>query len=187
MCDFAIIEKDVLYWAHDRKIIDFDNYRQMHLQVLRTQCLKLTEEVGELAQAIYDNSVIHNYSEAAIVDAIGDSLVVMTSLVWALPDQCRETTRLLDLYKYAMGMEYESYPKAHLLLASALGETASAIIKNKPSCEIKHGLQRLMLFICACAHNNNLYVVDCYKAAYETIKNRKGKTTVDGNFIKEGD
>lgn len=184
MCDFEIIEKNVLHWAHDRKIIDFDNYRQMYLQVLRTQCLKLTEEVGELAQAIYDNN-----SEAAIVDAIGDSLVVMTSLVWALPDQCRETTRLLDLYKYAMGMgiEYESYPKAHLLLASALGETASAIIKNKPSCEIKHGLQRLMLFICACAYNNNLYVVDCYAAAYETIKNRKGKTTVDGNFIKEGD
>ena len=181
MCDFEIIEKDVLHWAHNRKIIDFDNYRQMYLQVLRTQCLKLTEEVGELAQAIYDNS------EAAIVDAIGDSLVVMTSLVWALPDQCRETTRLLDLYKYAMGMEYESYPKAHLLLAAALGETASAIIKNKPSCEIKHGLQRLMLFICACAHNNDLYVVDCYKAAYETIKDRKGKTTVDGNFIKEGD
>ena len=182
MCDFAIIEKDVLYWAHDRKIIDFDNYRQMYLRVLRTQCLKLTEEVGELAQAIYDNN-----SEAAIVDAIGDSLVVMTSLVWALPNQCRETTRLLDLYKYAMGMEYESYPKAHLLLASALGELASAIIKNKPSSEIKRCLQRLMLFICACAHNNNLYVVDCYKAAYETIKNRKGKTTVDGNFIKEGD
>lgn len=182
MCDFEIIEKDVLHWAHDRKIIDFDNYRQMYLQVLRTQCLKLTEEVGELAQAIYDNN-----SEAAIVDAIGDSLVVMTSLVWALPDQCRETTRLFNFYQYAMGMEYESYPKAHLLLASALGETASAIIKNKPSCEIKHGLQRLMLFICACAHNNNLYVVDCYKAAYETIKNRKGKTTVDGNFIKEGD
>jgi len=181
MCDFEIIEKNVLHWAHDRKIIDFDNYRQMYLQVLRTQCLKLTEEVGELAQAIYDNS------EAAIVDAIGDSLVVMTSLVWALPDQCRETTRLLDLYKYAMGMEYEDYPKAHLLLASALGETASAIIKNKPSCEIKRCLQRLMLFICACAHNNDLYVVDCYKAAYETIKNRKGKTTVDGNFIKEGD
>ena len=181
MCDFEIIEKDVLHWAHNRKIIDFDNYRQMYLQVLRTQCLKLTEEVGELAQAIYDNS------EAAIVDAIGDSLVVMTSLVWALPDQCRETTRLLDLYKYAMGMEYESYPKAHLLLAAALGKLASAIIKNKPSCEIKRCLQRLMLFICACAHNNDLYVVDCYKAAYETIKNRKGKTTVDGNFIKEGD
>lgn len=182
MCDFAIIEKDVLQWAHDRKIIDFDNYRQMYLQVLRTQCLKLTEEVGELAQAIYDNN-----SEAAIVDAIGDSLVVMTSLVWALPDQCRETTRLLDLYKYAIDNGYESYPKAHLLLSSALGETASAIIKNKPSCEIKHGLQRLMLFICACTYNNDLYVVDCYKAAYETIKNRKGKTTVDGNFIKEGD
>jgi len=181
MCDFEIIEKDVLHWAHNRKIIDFDNYRQMYLQVLRTQCLKLTEEIGELAQAIYDNS------EAAIVDAIGDSLVVMTSLVWALPDQCRETTRLLDLYKYAMGMEYESYPKAHLLLASALGELASAIIKNQPSLEMKRCLQRLMLFICACAHNNDLYVVDCYKAAYETIKNRKGKTTVDGNFIKEGD
>lgn len=181
MCDFEIIEKDVLHWAHDRKIIDFDNHRQIYLRVLYTQCLKLTEEIGELAQAIYDNS------EAAIVDAIGDSLVVMTSLVWALPDQCRETTRLFNFYQYTMDNGYEDYPKAHLLLASALGELASAIIKNQPSLEMKRCLQRLMLFICACAHNNNLYTVDCYKAAYETIKNRKGKTTVNGNFIKEGD
>lgn len=28
---------------------------------------------------------------------------------------------------------------------------------------------------------------ECYKEAYNAIKDRKGKTTPDGNFIKEGD
>lgn len=179
--EFNEIEKLVLEWADERKIIDFNAWRQMYPQVLRTQCLKLTEEIGELLQAMYD------CDEDAVKDAIGDSLVVMTSLVWALPNHSIETTMLDDLYKQACADKYTSYHSLDTLAGSALGNIASAIVKNKPSADIKQGLFRLMIFLHHIAKDYELSLVECYEAAYNVIKDRKGKTTVDGNFIKEGD
>ena len=177
MTDFEVIEKNVLQWAHDRKIIDFDNHRQMYLQVLRTQCLKLTEEIGELHNALY------HADKDLLVDALGDSLVVMTSIAWAIPGP--DKVKMINLYKYAVGVVQE-YTNLSNLIGFTLGELASAIIKNKPGYEIKLRLERLTLYLYQLAQAHNLYLKDCYEVAYNVIKNRTGKT-IDGNFIKEGD
>ena len=53
-------------WAQQRGLYDKGD--------IKTQAIKLQEEVGELAKAILENN------EADIVDAIGDSVVVLTNL-----------------------------------------------------------------------------------------------------------
>jgi len=53
-------------WAQQRGLYDKGN--------IKTQAIKLQEEVGELSKAILENN------EADIIDAIGDSVVVLTNL-----------------------------------------------------------------------------------------------------------
>jgi len=57
---------DIRDWAQERGIYDNGD--------VKTQLIKLQEEVGELAKAVLEND------EAEIVDAIGDSVVVLTNL-----------------------------------------------------------------------------------------------------------
>lgn len=189
---FYTLEEKVLAWANARKIIDVDAHRQMYLQVLRTQCLKLVEEVGELNGAIWRKQE-HLGNEAAIIDAIGDILVVMTSLVWAVPptvykDNQETKYRLNDLYEVVINNK-DACRGALLLLNNEVGLLAASIIKNKPGVNILDNMRRIVYFL---KHVCYEYVptkslVECYNIAYDVIKDRKGKTTVDGNFIKEGD
>jgi phosphoribosyl-ATP pyrophosphohydrolase len=60
------IEQNVLHWAFQRHILLPDNDRN--------QALKLAEEAGELCGAILKNN------QPAVVDGIGDCLVVLTIL-----------------------------------------------------------------------------------------------------------
>lgn len=189
---FAVIEEKVLGWANARKIIDVDAHRQMYLQVLRTQCLKLTEEVGELNGAIWRNQE-QLCNEIEIADAIGDILVVMTSLVWALPptvyiDNQETKYRLDDLYEVACD-NGDACRGALLLLNNEVGLLAAAIIKNRSGLDMKTMMLRIVYFLKHVCYeylpSRTLY--ECYRDAYDVIKDRKGKTTADGNFIKEGD
>ena len=56
----------IRYWASERGLYDKGD--------IKTQVIKLQEEVGELSKAILEND------EADIIDAIGDSVVVLTNL-----------------------------------------------------------------------------------------------------------
>lgn len=60
------IEKKVLNWAEARGLIK--------MTTAEKQCLKLVEEVGELADAVLKEDI------AKTIDAIGDVLVVLTNL-----------------------------------------------------------------------------------------------------------
>lgn len=193
MRNFAAIEEKVLTWANDRGIIDIDTHRQMYQLALRTQCLKLTEEVGELNGAIWRKSQQLG-NEIAIIDAVGDILVVMTSLVWALPplvykDSDEELRyRLNDLYEIACDNKTAS-TTALLLLNNEVGALAAAILKHKPGNDMRIIMTRIVTFL-----KNVCYeyipektLVECYEEAYNVVKDRKGATTPDCNFIKEGD
>jgi NTP pyrophosphatase (non-canonical NTP hydrolase) len=60
------IFEDIRQWANDRGLYDKGN--------AKTQLIKLYEESGELSQALLKND------KAGIIDAIGDSVVVLTNL-----------------------------------------------------------------------------------------------------------
>lgn len=190
MESFYTLEEKVLAWANERKIIDVDAHRQMYLQVLKTQTLKLCEEIGELNGAIWRKAEGLG-NNAALIDAIGDSLVVLTSLVWALPPLVMKSDlryRLYDLYEEAC--EHNSEPSLSLLLLnSEVGALASNVLKNHPGEDMRLSMLRIVIFLkyVCYEHLPDKTLYECYRDAYDVIKDRKGKTTADGNFIKEGD
>lgn len=68
---------------------------------------------------------------------------------------------------------------------SELGELADAINKRRPA-EIKDGIGDVLVTLIIVAAQEGLTVGECLEAAYEEIKDRKGRM-VNGVFIKEGD
>ena len=180
--NFSEIEQAVLKWANERKIITLNNHRQMYLQVLRTQGLKLVEELGELQMGIWNMKHV-DAGLYDIKDAIGDALVVITSIAWALPMKDKTLTQIVDIAQADTAIA----PDPELLIQARLGKLIACIIKNKPSGEICDALISVCFYLNRIAELYKLNMTECYEAAYNVIKDRKGKTTVDGNFIKEGD
>lgn len=180
---FHQIENKVLKWANERKIIDFDNYTKVHKQVLRTQTLKLAEEVGELNKSIFVKSIGLTSGLGDIKDAIGDSLVVLTSITWALPGQL--ITRLDTIIRNDLSQFNTSKSQPALVVNWGLGELAQAVIKEKTN--IRKAIAKVAYGLTLVCENYNIDLVDAYATAYYEIKDRVGKTTAEGNFIKEGD
>ena len=70
-----------------------------------------------------------------------------------------------------------------LKVLEEVGETAGAILKNKDQ-EIIDGLGDSFVTLIILCYQLGLEPKDCLQAAWEEIKNRKGKT-VNGTFIRE--
>ena len=77
-----------------------------------------------------------------------------------------------------------STPQAQMLkLVEELGELSGNIARGK---DVKDDIGDMMVVLTAIAAQNGLTLSECYSAAYEDIKDRKGRM-VDGIFIKQGD
>ena len=70
-----------------------------------------------------------------------------------------------------------------LKVLEEVGETAGALLKNKNQ-EIIDGLGDSFVTIIILCYQLGLEPKDCLEAAWNEIKNRKGKT-VNGTFIRE--
>ena len=70
-----------------------------------------------------------------------------------------------------------------LKVLEEVGETAGALLKNKDQ-EIIDGLGDSFVTLIILCYQLGLEPKDCLQAAWEEIKNRKGKT-VNGTFIRE--
>lgn len=70
-------------------------------------------------------------------------------------------------------------------LTEELGELAEGFNKKVPE-QIEDSLGDMFVVMTLFAEQNGLDIVDCIQSAYETIKDREGKT-VDGVFIKSED
>lgn len=80
-----------------------------------------------------------------------------------------------------------SNPQAQFLkLTEELGEVAECIAKDLPLDDIKKEFGDMLVVLTILAAQYNLSIDECAHAAYEKIKNRKGRM-VNGVFIKEGD
>ncbi|MBF7115191.1 MazG-like family protein [Pediococcus pentosaceus] len=67
-------------------------------------------------------------------------------------------------------------------LMEELGELAEGFNKKVPE-QIEDSLGDMFVVMTLFAEQNGLNIVDCIQTAYETIKDREGKT-VDGVFVK---
>ena len=70
-----------------------------------------------------------------------------------------------------------------LKVLEEVGETAGALLKNKNK-EIIDGLGDSFVTLIILCYQLGLEPTDCLQAAWDEIKNRKGKT-VNGTFIRE--
>jgi phosphoribosyl-ATP pyrophosphohydrolase len=76
-------------------------------------------------------------------------------------------------------------PHTQLLKAvSEMGELADATIKNDMA-EIKDGVGDVMVCLIIYCALQDINLVNCMAAAYETIKNRKGTLLPNGVFVKD--
>lgn len=68
-------------------------------------------------------------------------------------------------------------------LMEEIGELAGGIAKQKPDV-IKDSIGDAIVVLTILAAQNNLKLVDCMRAAYDEIKDRKGQM-INGVFVKE--
>lgn len=66
------------------------------------------------------------------------------------------------------------------------GEVASALCKDNREL-LKDSVGDVIVTLIILAQQNDMKLEDCLKFAWEEIKNRKGKMSKDGSFIKEAD
>lgn len=83
------------------------------------------------------------------------------------------------------GIFRHSTPQAQALKAvSEMGELADAVIKGNRD-DLKDGIGDVVVCLINLAHMEGLDLEGCLSAAWEEIKDRKGKMVPGGAFVKE--
>ena len=148
------IEEKVIKWARERNLLTPGNERN--------QVLKVCEEIWEYIEAGTGDE---------IVDAIGDIQVTLIILREQLPESIPH-------------MNTEPTP-AELSITKVGVWLCSLIARRKA---VKQHAEKALEFLEQSlwidCHNLGVTFEECLETAYETIKNRKGRT-VDGLFVKE--
>ena len=80
-------------------------------------------------------------------------------------------------------LKKENVPKQTMKVLEELGETAGAILKSKDE-EIKDGLGDTFVTLIILSKQLGYEPAECLEAAWDEIKDRKGKTQ-NGIFVKE--
>ena len=161
----------VKQWAVDRNLIEGSKPE--------AQCVKLIEEYGELARGIAKKDV------ALIKDSIGDTLVVCIILAAQLGSDNfnidKVTFEHFDLNMIGVR------EKLVMRGSTELGAISYFInVTNRDTDRCIGNIYALCDTLADIAYLYKWSLADCLVAAYNEIKDRKGRM-VDGIFIKEGD
>ena len=161
----------VKQWAVDRNLIEGSKPEK--------QCMKLIEEYGELARGIAKKD------EALIKDSIGDTLVVCIILAAQLGSDSFSIDKLV-FERTALDVPDVS-EKIVMRGATELGAISYFInVTNRDIDRCIGNIYALCDTLAEIAYLYKWTLADCLQAAYNEIKDRKGRC-VDGIFIKEGD
>lgn len=80
------------------------------------------------------------------------------------------------------GNSFVQYAKS----AEEFGEVGAALCRDNHE-DLKDGIGDVMVTMIILAQQNGLTLEECLEQAYSEIKDRKGKMSKDGSFIKESD
>lgn len=164
----------ILDWALARNIIGQVGVTRR----LATQKFKFMSELGE-----YCDAVIKQVEPEIIKDAIGDMFVVSCSIAYL--DIANNAFDKAS-YNHSGLIAKVQHKFAATLDPDTAGPTTIEKLVYDLSSDVKYASMRSLwntLFILALHHDTNL--LDCVKGAYETIKDRTGKTLPNGNFVKD--
>ena len=91
----------------------------------------------------------------------------------------------IEQWSIDRGLNNSDPTKQALKILEEMGETASALLKDKRN-ELIDGIGDVLVTVIIFAQQNGLSAEDCLQVAYDEIKGRKGRL-VDGTYIKESD
>lgn len=80
------------------------------------------------------------------------------------------------------GNSFVQYAKS----AEEFGECGAALCRDNHE-DLKDGIGDVVVTMIILAQQNGMTLEECLQQAWEEIKNRKGKMSKDGSFIKEAD
>lgn len=138
------------------------------------QALKAVSEVGELADAVIKGD------EAALIDAIGDVAVCIVNVakMAELPVD--------HLYKYREEVEgAQTYSTTAEACASVANRVGGLALNASGRCESHDAVDALCALLDMC-DTEQLLFTGCCEAAWDEIKDRKGRMVPGGAFVKEG-
>lgn len=164
----------ILDWALARNIIGEVGVRSR----LATQKFKFMSELGEYCDAVIKQV------EPEIKDAIGDMFVVSCSIAYL--DIANSLNINSPSYEHSELIAKVQHNFATTLSPKTAESTTIEELVYELSQDVKYTSMRSLwnnLFILTLHHDTNL--LDCVKVAYETIKDRTGKTLPNGNFVKD--
>ena len=96
-----------------------------------------------------------------------------------------ELSRKVSGWAHERGIMQNSSPQVQLLKTmSELGELADAIIKGDMN-GIEDGIGDVLVTLIIVARMMELSPVECLEYAYDEIKDRKGRLSSGGAFVKE--
>lgn len=159
---FDEFKQNVRAWSESRGIYE-------HSTAL-AQALKAVSEVGELADAVIKGD------REALIDAIGDVAVCLVNVSWLCGiDMQIEATELVD---------GESSQEIAASVACIVGEVArdAAFDLDDHSCWL---IGNAMRDLSDLATLNETTIEACCEAAWNQIKDRKGRMVAGGAFVKE--
>ena len=164
--------KNIEQWAEDRNLIEGSTPKK--------QFIKLMEEFGELCSGVSKNKI------DVVKDSIGDCFVVMVILAKQNHiDSVLETISDLNSFQHVFELGIEEIIAE---TAADLGMLASELMDQ--SIEIPTKVDAILvcpfMSLKLISRKYNLMLTDCVQAAWDEIKDRKGRM-IDGVFVKEGD
>lgn len=166
MSDLTQLIKNIENWAEARNLIDGSTPKK--------QFIKLMEEFGELCSGVSKNKI------DVVKDSIGDCFVVMVILAAQ-----RKKDEMLSVDEIVEHCSYFKIDIEDRLIEMMFGlHRLSYELSSYANISVLFGLCFVELL--EVAHHFDLNIHECVQAAWDEIKDRKGRM-IDGVFVKEGD
>lgn len=163
---FEQFKTNVEQWAADRGIYE-------HGTPL-AQALKAVSEVGELADAVIKGD------RDALKDALGDVMVCLVGVA-------KMTGCSINLKDADDAGHYGTNPYLAAMVSYYVAYVASGIALDAGLWTVQGSIKNSIAILGDLALENNLTILECCEAAWNEIKDRKGKMVAGGAFVKDGD
>ena len=159
---FEEFKKNVEAWATERGIYEHSTPE--------AQLLKTLSELGELADAVIKDR------RNDLIDAVGD---VATCMV----NYAKMTGVELD----ASDLEMELHDDTHVAIGDICNSIGDLLVMSHLPRRLEANVVGVFEALGSICVDNDLDFEVCCKAAWNEIKDRKGRMVAGGAFIKEGD
>lgn len=159
------------------KVLDWSDARGILNGKIETQQMKFMSELGEFCDAFIKED------KEAMIDAIGDMCVVAINGMKLTRPMISKEDYTRDLLHELGRFETYYYPtyrkKLHKFTTLDTVSFLGNVFLRTPTREIVfHALNNLAIDV-------GLPLNRCLELAYDVIKDRKGKTLANGNFVKD--